>query len=220
MVLAGEEFRATESTHGRRIWRPADDRGRRPSGGDREVLIWDLAGQPGYRIVHQLHLGGAALALIVFDSRNETAPLLGVRHWARAVRHAHPITVGRAAHVPGRRQDRPRRHLRLARADRAGDGRVRASIEYFKTSALEGTNIDLLRSRILAAIDWERIPKITSTALFAAMKQFVIDQKSAGNLLTPLNDLSQAFQEAVPSSPQLLSAEDGADLASASSPPR
>ena len=70
-------------------------RGAQDSSGDsREVLLWDLAGQPGYRIVHQLHLEGAALALILFDAKSETAPLAGVRHWARAVRHAHPAADG------------------------------------------------------------------------------------------------------------------------------
>lgn len=210
MVLAGQKFRATESTHGRRIWRLPTDDDDGGSAGDREVLVWDLAGQPGYRIVHQLHLGGAALALIVFDSRNESAPLLGVRHWARAVRHAHPITGGGLPTF-----------LVAARIDRGGIsvsseriGRVMdefAIDAYFATSALEGTNTDELRARILAAIDWERIPKITSTALFAAMKRFVIDQKNAGNLLTPLNDLIRAFRQAVPTSSQLLTGEEGID---------
>jgi GTPase SAR1 family protein len=206
MVLAGEKFRATESTHGRRIWRLPATEEPDAQEGDREVLVWDLAGQPGYRIVHQLHLGGAALALIVFDSRNETAPLLGVRHWARAVRHVHPLAEGGLPTF-----------LVAARIDRGGisvsDERidqVRAEFaidEYFKTSAFEGTNTGLLRSRILAAIDWERMPKVTSTALFAAMKKFVLEQKSSGNLLTPLAELSQTFQQSVPSGLQLLNAE-------------
>jgi GTPase SAR1 family protein/nucleotide-binding universal stress UspA family protein len=207
MVLAGEEFRTTESTHGRRIWRlPAIEE---PDvfAGDREVLVWDLAGQPGYRIVHQLHLGGAALALVVFDSRSETAPLAGVRHWARAVRHAHPITSGGLTTF-----------LVAARTDRGGitvsSERIQQVMddfsldEYFETSAKEGTDTDRLRSRLLAAIDWERIPKIASTALFAAVKRFVVDQKSSGNLLTPLDELSRAFQTAVPSGLQLLNAEE------------
>ena len=206
MVLAGKDFQATESTHGRRIWRlPTTDEAD-PSGGDREVLIWDLAGQPGYRIVHQLHLDGAALALIVFDSKNETAPLLGVRHWARAVRHAHPITTGGLPTF-----------LVAARIDRGGSAvspeRIKQVMqdfsieEIFLTSAREGTGTDQLRARVLAKIDWEQIPKITSTALFAAMKQFVVDQKSSGNLLTPLNDLCQAFQATVPSGKQMLDDE-------------
>lgn len=77
--------------------------------------------------------------------------------------------------------------LVAARIDRGGtsvsDRRIEqlraefAIDEYFETSAFNGTNTDLLRSRILAAIDWERIPKITSTALFDAMKRFVVDQQ-------------------------------------------
>ncbi len=207
MVLAGEVFGTTESTHGRRIWRlPATEE---PDfdNGDREVLLWDLAGQPGYRIVHQLHLGGAALALILFDSRSETAPLAGVQHWARAVRHAHPVTAGGLPTF-----------LVAARMDRGGItisfDRVRqvmtdfAIDEYFETSARESMGTDRLRAKLLAAIDWERIPQIASTALFAAVKQFVVDQKSAGNLLTPLDDLSRAFQAAVPSGLELLNSED------------
>ena len=206
MVLAGEAFRATESTHGRRIWRLSATEEPDTFGEDREVLVWDLAGQPGYRIVHQLHLGDAALALILFDSRSETAPLAGVRHWARAVRHAHPVTTGGLTTF-----------LVAARTDRGG---ITVSTErrqqvmtdfalddYFETSAMEGTGVELLRSRLLAAIDWGQVPKISSTALFAEAKQFVVEQKSSGNLLTPLDELSGAFQTAVPSGPELLKAE-------------
>jgi GTPase SAR1 family protein len=206
MVLAGEAFRATESTHGRRIWRLSATEEPDAFDDDREVLVWDLAGQPGYRIVHQLHLGGASLALILFDSRSETAPLAGVRHWARAVRHAHPVTTGGLTTF-----------LVAARTDRGG---ITVSTErrqqvmtdfalddYFETSAMEGTGVELLRSRLLAAIDWGRVPKISSTALFAEAKQFVVEQKSSGNLLTPLDELSRAFQTAVPGGPELLKAE-------------
>lgn len=203
MVLAGEEFGATESTHGRRIWRLPATEGPEAGDGDQEVLLWDLAGQSGYRIVHQLHLGGAALALILFDSRSETAPLAGVRHWARAVRHAHPARAGGLATF-----------LVAARIDRGGievsGERIRQVVEefaldaYFETSAKEGTSIDVLRSSILEALDWERIPKIASTAIFAAVKRFVVDRKSTGNLLTPLYELSRSFQTAVPSGLELL----------------
>ena len=61
-----------------------------PGGGTqtREVLLWDLAGQPGYRLIHQLHLNEVAVALIVFDSRSETDPFSGVKYWARALAQA------------------------------------------------------------------------------------------------------------------------------------
>jgi GTPase SAR1 family protein len=203
MVLAGQDFKATESTHGRQIWRLPAAEEPDPAGDNREVLLWDLAGQPGYRIVHQLHLEGAALALILFDAKSETAPLAGVQHWARAVRHAHPEAAGGLT-----------TYLVAARADRGGinvsNQRIHklmadfALDEYFKTSAREGTNVDVLRSRLLSAIDWERIPEVTSTALFAAVKQFVVDRKSSGSLLTPVDELCRAFQAAVPSGVALL----------------
>jgi GTPase SAR1 family protein len=202
MVLAGKKFAPTESTHGRRILRlPAADE-QDPSGDSREVLLWDLAGQPGYRIVHQLHLDGAALALILFDAKSETTPLAGVLHWARAVRHAHQAADGGLTTF-----------LVAARADRGGinvsDRRIEKLMadfgiaRCFKTSAKEGTDTDLLRSRLLAAIDWSRIPEVTSTTLFAAVKTFVVEQKSR-TLLTPVTELCELFQTVVPSGVQLL----------------
>jgi GTPase SAR1 family protein/nucleotide-binding universal stress UspA family protein len=202
MVLAGKKFTPTESTHGRRIWRlPAADEPE-PTGESREVMLWDLAGQPGYRIVHQLHLESAALALILFDAKSETTPLAGVRHWARAVRHAHPAAAGG---LPA--------FLVAARADRGGtnvsDQRIQKLMadfglaQYFKTSAKEGKDTDLLRSRLLAAIDWSRMPEVTSTTLFAAVKKFVMEQR-AGILLTPVNELCRLFQAEVPSGAQML----------------
>lgn len=220
MVLAGQEFQPTESTHGRRIWRLSATDAADASGADREVLIWDLAGQPGYRIVHQLHLDDAALALIVYDSKNETGPLLGVRHWARAVRHAHMSTTGGLPTF-----------LVAARIDRGGSAvsperikQVMAAFsitESFQTSAKEEKGTDDLRARILATLDWEQIPKITSTALFAAMKQFVVSQKSSGNLLTPLNKLCEDFQATVPVGSQIFDEEQAmrtSDASAASAP--
>jgi len=206
MVLAGKEFTPTESTHGRRIWRlpaadPAADEQESP-GESREVMLWDLAGQPGYRIVHQLHLEGAAVALILFDAKSETTPLAGVRHWARAVRHAHPAAEGGLPTF-----------LVAARADRGGinvsDQRIQKLMtdfglgHYFRTSAKEGRDTDLLRSRLLAAIDWSRIPEVTSTTLFAAVKKFVMEQRPR-ILLAPINELCRLFQAEVPSGVQLL----------------
>ena len=64
------------------------------------------------------------------------------------------------------------------------------------TSAREGTGVAELREAALAAIDWSRIPVVTSSVLFAAVKSFVLDQKAAGSLLTPLSALHAAFRTA------------------------
>lgn len=218
MVLARQDFQPTESTHGRQIWRLPATEEQDSSGEIRDVLIWDLAGQPGYRIVHQLHLEGAALALILFDARSEIAPLDGVQYWARAVRHAHPTSTGGLTTF-----------LVAARVDRGGinvsDQRIHNLVtdfeltEYVETSAKEKTNTDLLRSLMLGAIDWSRIPEVTSTALFAAVKQFVVDQTSSGTLLTPVDELRRAFEVWVPSSQHLLNGQERHQASANDGPP-
>src|SRR5208282_894963 len=68
---------------------------------------------------------------------------------------------------------------------------------------------------MLAAIDWARLPVITSSALFAAAKTFVLDQKAAGTLLTPLASLLAAFLSAPVTGPAVQAAPDaktGRDL--------
>lgn len=195
LVLAGESFYPTESTHARRIWRMPVGELDDDLGTQREVLLWDLAGQPGYRIVHQLHLSGGSVALILFDSRSETVPLAGIGYWARALEHARE-----AGGSPG---DRMPTFLVAARTDRGtvavSSERVAQVVEefgfraYLPTSALEGWGIADLRSAILAAIDWTQIPVVTSSLLFAAAKSFVLDQKAAGSLLIPLAALHATF---------------------------
>ena len=64
LALTGEPYKPTDSTCGRRVWTletiEKDLDGRRET---RETLLWDMAGQPGYRLIHQLHLDEVAVAL-------------------------------------------------------------------------------------------------------------------------------------------------------------
>jgi hypothetical protein len=157
----------------------------------REVVLWDLAGQPGYRIVHQLHLGGGAAVLILFDSRSETAPLAGIGYWARALQHAQASGELLPTFLIGARTDRG--------VVGVSDERIAQVIAEFAfrghlpTSAKEGWGVAELLAAILGAIDWTRMPVVTSSALFAAAKSFVLDQKAAGTLLTPLASLLATY---------------------------
>src|SRR5215467_396485 len=144
LVLSGQPYGPTDSTHGRNVW-TFDAREIEWQDGrheNREVLLWDLAGQPGYRLVHQLHLNEVAVALVVFDARSETEPFSGVKHWVRALAQARRVE-GTAAPL--------RMFLVAARADRGGVGvsreRLQATVRdlgfdgFFETSALEGLRI-------------------------------------------------------------------------------
>ena len=91
LVLTNQTFQATESTHGRHVWTFNVEEAALPDGHTetRETLLWDLAGQPGYRLIHQLYLNEVAVALMVIDSRSEQESFGGVQHWDRALQQAY-----------------------------------------------------------------------------------------------------------------------------------
>jgi len=200
LVLSGQPYQPTDSTHGRNVWTLDAEEVEVPDGGKqtREVLLWDLAGQPGYRIIHQLHLNEVAVALIVFDSRSETDPFSGVKYWARALAHARRLEGSSAVPLKA--------YLVAARADRGGVGvsaeRVRATVDdlgfdgFFETSAKEGMQVTELIQAIRVGIDWDGLPMISSSALFDSIKQFLIEEKQQGRLLCTADDLFHSFLRA------------------------
>jgi WD40 repeat protein len=199
LVLSGHDFAATESTHGRYVWTFDShevhlDDGRKET---REILLWDLAGQAGYRLIHQLYLNEVAVALILFDSRSEIDPFAGLYHWDRALRLAQRIQGSAAPPL--------RKILVAARVDRGGVGVGSERIaelkrelgieeqDYFETSAKDGRNIAPLIERIKASIDWAVLPWVRSTDFFQRMKAFLIAQKEAGRFLSTTDDLYELF---------------------------
>jgi len=160
----------------------------------RETLLWDLAGQPDYRLIHQLHLTGVTVALIICDSRSQTDPFAGVRHWARALRQAQR---GEEATTPNKK------FLVAARADVGRIGVSRERIEslmrelgfdgYFETSAKEGWGIHELAEAIRNGVAWNALPRVSSTQLFQKIKAFLVGEKEAGRLLSTAEDLYRDY---------------------------
>jgi WD40 repeat protein/GTPase SAR1 family protein len=207
LVLNKQPFEATDSTPGRKVW--TFDSREVDVGGNvtqtRETLLWDLAGQPGYRVIHQLHLSEVAVALVVFDARSETDPLAGVRHWERALRLAQQRQG--ASGVP------MKKFLVSARNDRGGvsigEERLQAVLKefgfesYFKTSAKEGWQVKELRAAIEQAISWENLPEVSSSQLFADIKSFLLEVKKTGLLLAPAGQLYDEFARQHPDTARL-----------------
>ena len=197
LVLTGRVFQPTESTHARHVWtferhQHALADGRTEA---REILIWDLAGQPGYRVFHRQHLDDAAVALVVFDARKEVDPFAGVRFWAQALsdsRHLLPL----------------KKYLVAARADRGGapvsDDQVVAFLEhyhfddYFETSAKWGKGIDSLRNAVLSAINWEDMPRVSTPQVFYNLKMFIVSEKKEGRVLPKKSELVARFRSSNP----------------------
>jgi small GTP-binding protein len=197
LVLKGDDFQATESTHGRHVWTldKKEDKNEKGVSVLHETLLWDLAGQPGYRLVHQLSLSETAVALVVFDARSETDPFAGVYHWTKALKQAcqridsSPIPL--------------KKFLVAARTDRGGTGvsqeRIDKLVEelgfdgYFVTSAKEGTQIEELAETIRNNINWDDMVTVSSNQLFKNIQDFLLEEKEAGRLLSTKDDLYRAF---------------------------
>jgi len=204
LVLSGRPFQATDSTAGRQVWPlgTSEDELRGEHGRTRETLLWDLAGQPGYRVIHQLHLSEVTVALVVFDARSETDPLAGVVHWERALRAAHQRQGEQAVPLT--------KFLVSARADRGGVPVSKERLEallrefnfsgYYATSAKEGWQIGELRAAIEQAIPWDDLPTVTSSELFATIKSYLIEVKGTGRLLAPGGQL---FEDLARRDPEL-----------------
>jgi class 3 adenylate cyclase len=202
LVLSGHPFQATDSTAGRQILPLGSTEDELPGERrrTRETLLWDLAGQPGYRIIHQLHLSEVAVALVVFDARSETDPLAGVVHWDRALRAAHQRQGDEAVPLT--------KLLVSARVDRGGvpvsKERLDALVKeldfagYYATSSKEGWQIEELRAAIEQAIPWDELPTVTSSELFATIKLYLLEVKNTGRLLAPAGQLFDEFARRFP----------------------
>ncbi len=152
----------------------------------REALLWDLAGQPGYRLIHQFHLGGVAVALVVFDAKSDTDPLAGVRYWTRALKLAEKAQGTSSG-------PRMRKFLVAARVDRGGPGvsarrlsELKDELGFdavFQTSASTLREIPELADAIRAAIAWEEMPSVVRTDLFEKMQGFLKAMKVEGDVL-------------------------------------
>jgi small GTP-binding protein len=183
--LAHGEFKEQSSTHGQQFWVVDGLSTTRADGAECEAVLWDLAGQPDYRLTHALFLDDAELALVLFDpQRQET--LSAVDYWLRTLtdrsgRRARVILVG-------------------ARIDRGGlvfteedvaDFRAARNLEgrYIATSAATGEGVRELLQEVEAVVDWDSAPATTSTTTFKRIKQLVLSLKETHEDFDVLPDL-------------------------------
>jgi small GTP-binding protein len=179
-VLLGLPFQPQASTHGITVYRFESETASRADGSRviRETLLWDLAGQPEYQLVHQLFLDDSAVGVVVFDPTNPEAPFQTVQHWERALRRL----GGKFC----------RKLLVAGRTDRGDPTVTKPEIAQFcdehgfehfvATSAAEGTGIHELRQRISELMPWEALPITSSPELWLTVRDYILSAANA----TPL----------------------------------
>ena len=178
--LAHGEFKEHASTHGQQFW-VLDQLGtRRTDGTDCEAILWDLAGQPDYRLTHALFLDDADLALILFDPTDSRDPLHGVEFWLKQLKSGLPKSSDTQDCCPtilvGARADRGEARLMQ---DELDDFCRQRGINggYLATSAKEEIGLDELLQRMKDQIPWDQKASTVTTVTFKRIKDYVLGLK-------------------------------------------
>jgi small GTP-binding protein len=170
--LAHGEYREHDSTHGQQFWVLRQLATTRRDGTQCEAVLWDLAGQPDYRLIHALSIQDADLALILFDPTNNRDPLGSAEYWLRQLPAACP------------------KILVAARVDRGHPVLLDQELDEFcrrvgiaggcvRTSARENVGLDELLDRIRKAIPWDLKETVSTDVVFKQIKDFVLTLKES-----------------------------------------
>ena len=192
--LAHGSFQEQASTHGQQFWL-IDELGiTREDGTECEAVLWDLAGQPDYRLVHSLFLDDVDTALILFDPTNREEPLSGVDFWLNQLTDKEKALC--KSILVGARTDRGTSTLTEEEL-KAYCQRNHISGGYLPTSALNGEGVAELLKRIKASIPWNEMPATVTTQTFKRIKEYVLalkEQAEDTNILLQPDELRSELQ--------------------------
>ncbi|MFN6483136.1 TIR domain-containing protein [Nostoc sp. DedQUE02] len=159
----------------------------------REIWLWDFAGQPDYRLIHQLFMDETQLAVMVFNPQQEN-PFEGLGQWDSDLEKA-----SRRAF---------KKLLVAGRCDRGGLMVSKKSIEefqkergfttYLETSAQTGAGCNDLLQAIIENIDWDSIPWTTTTQTFKTLKEEIIKLRDEDKVLLRMAELKQQLEFRLP----------------------
>jgi WD40 repeat protein/DNA-directed RNA polymerase subunit RPC12/RpoP len=175
---------------------------------DREALLWDLAGQEDYRLIHRLFLDETALALLLINPQKDD-PFAEAGDWLNALDTA-------AGNHEGKRK--APRLLIFSQIDVGGMKIGNAKIERFiqehsftawlATSAKSGENCSdganagnpsKLKQLIADSIPWEALPWTATPRLLAELKSALQKMSATADIrLLRFAELAQRLEQALP----------------------
>jgi small GTP-binding protein len=197
--LSHGEFKEHPSTHGQQFWTLDALGTTRQDGTQCEAILWDLAGQQDYRLIHALFLDDVDLALVLFDPTDGADPLHGVEFWLKQLR----IEAGGGAPTV----------LVAARSDRGSAVLTQDELQefcrkrglrgYVETSALNGDGMNELMAQVKNLIPWNDKVAIVTSDTFKRVKECILRLKESRhkenqrneNIIVALDELRQGLQK-------------------------
>jgi small GTP-binding protein len=180
--LAEGVWRPTESTHGMNVWTLHSEP-------EREVMLWDFAGQDEYRLVHQLFLNETNVALLLYDPTKSDDTFEGIDYWEKALHNAVPEAVQKI--LVAARVDVG--NVRMTEDDIKAFCAAHGYLAHHVTSAEANKGCDDLRAAIMAAIPWERLPRTRSPEVFKRIKDFLAAVRQGNRIIVREPDLRAEF---------------------------
>jgi small GTP-binding protein len=194
--LAHGEFKEHSSTHGQQFWLLNQLCKQRSDGTQCEAVLWDLAGQPDYRLIHALFLDDADLALLLFDPTRNDDSLSGVEFWLKQLKAEAQPPSGTPTVLVAARSDRG--SPRLTQRELNAFCKDRGLKAFLLTSAKSGDGIEELVKMMQNMIPWDDKPATVTTETFKRIKNFVLDLKEKSRrrkmILTP-KELRQRLEK-------------------------
>lgn len=204
--LIEDNYVVKDRTHGMNVW-PLALPLSPDTTLDREALLWDLAGQEDYRLIHRLFLDETALALLLINPQKDD-PFSESGDWLKAL-----DTAGN--HEAKRRAERL---LIFSQVDVGGMKVSNAKIERFMreqdiadwlyTSAKSGQNCSdgangglpsKLKQLIADRIPWDNLPWTATPRLLAEMKEALMKMRDTADIrLLRFSELAQRLEQALP----------------------
>ena len=160
---------------------------------EREIWLWDFAGQSDYRLIHQLFMDETSLAVLVFNPQSDN-PFEGLGQWDRDLQKAARRPFNKLL-VAGRCD---RGELTVSQKSIDEFISQRGFAGYLRTSAVTGENCEELRRAIIENINWNDIPHRTSPRIFKLLKDEIIRLKDEGKVLLRVAELKQQLEMHLP----------------------
>jgi GTPase SAR1 family protein len=204
--LIDDEYVVKDRTHGMNVW-PLELPLPHDATLDREALLWDLAGQEDYRLIHRLFLDETALALLLINPQKDD-PFAEAGDWLKALDTASNHEAKQRAECL----------LIFSQVDVGGMKVSNAKIERFMkeqgfadclaTSAKSGQNCSdaanggtpsRLKQLIADRIPWETLPWTATPRLLAEMKESLMKMRDSADIrLLRFSELAQRLKQALP----------------------
>jgi small GTP-binding protein len=181
--IVEKKFRETKSSHGAQFWQiPIPARISNlylSSNVTAELTLWDLAGQPDYRLVHQMFLDNTDVALLLFDCSEPGNPFRGVPYWAKVLKkqappHAIKFLVSSRCDVSPPSVNQNEINMILTKY---------GLHSYLRTSACTGEGIEKLIERLMESIPWKQLPRTSTPRLFQITRELLLIRKEQGYTL-------------------------------------